>query len=167
MLIKKNRIDALGRDEYEVVSEGSNFMSLLRIPGVDPQRTYTNHIHEIADTLGIEAARNAILKEAHDVMEKQGLEVDPRHIMLVADLMTFTGDIRQIGRHGISGESSSVLVRAAFEVTVKHLLDAAIRGEQDNLVGVVERVMVGQEVMLGTGMIDLTINPNYQKFSSN
>ena len=167
VLIKKNRIDALGRDEYEVVSEGSNFMSLLRIPGVDPQRTYTNHIHEIADTLGIEAARNAILKEAHDVMEKQGLEVDPRHIMLVADLMTFTGDIRQIGRHGISGESSSVLVRAAFEVTVKHLLDAAIRGEQDNLVGVVERVMVGQEVMLGTGMIDLTINPNYQKFSSN
>jgi len=164
VLIRKKRDDTKDKDEYEVVSEGSNFMQLLRIPGVDPQRTYTNHIHEIADTLGIEAARNAILKEALEVMDKQGLEVDPRHIMLVADLMTFTGDIRQIGRHGISGESSSVLVRAAFEVTVKHLLDAAIRGEQDNLVGVVERVMVGQEVMLGTGMIDLTMNPHYDKY---
>ncbi|MHA2503428.1 MAG: DNA-directed RNA polymerase subunit A'' [Candidatus Kariarchaeaceae archaeon] len=162
VLIRKKFVDALNKDEYQIVSEGSNFMSLLRIPGVDPQRTYSNHIHEIADTLGIEAARNAILREASEVMEKQGLEVDARHIMLVADLMTFTGDIRQIGRHGISGESSSVLVRAAFEVTVKHLLDAAIRGEADNLVGVVERVMVGQEVMLGTGMIDLTIDPNYR-----
>jgi len=166
VLIRSKGEDSQGRKEFEVVTEGSNFMSLLRIPGVDPQRTYTNHIHEIADTLGIEAARNAILKEAQEVMEKQGLDVDERHIMLVADLMTFTGDIRQIGRHGISGESSSVLVRAAFEVTVKHLLDAAIRGEQDNLVGVVERVMVGQEVMLGTGMIDLTIDPNYHKFQS-
>ncbi len=151
--------------EYEVVSEGSNFMQLLRIPGVDSQRTYTNHIHEIADTLGIEAARNAILKEAQDVMDKQGLEVDPRHIMLVSDLMTFTGDIRQIGRHGISGETSSVLVRAAFEVTVKHLLEASIRGEADNLVGIIENVMVGQEIALGTGIVDLTINPQYRKFA--
>ena len=167
VLIRKKGTDAKGQTEYEVVSEGSNFMQLLRIPGVDPQRTYTNHIHEIADTLGIEAARNAILREASEVMEKQGLDVDARHIMLVADLMTFTGDIRQIGRHGISGESSSVLVRAAFEVTVKHLLDAAIRGERDNLVGVVERVMVGQEVMLGTGLIDLTIDPNFQAKAAN
>lgn len=164
VLIRK-KVGEGTKTEYEVVSEGSNFMQLLRIPGVDPQRTYTNHIHEIADTLGIEAARNAILREALEVMEKQGLEVDPRHIMLVADLMTFTGDIRQIGRHGISGESSSVLVRAAFEVTVKHLLDAAIRGEQDNLVGIIENVMIGQEIQLGTGMIDLTINPDYRKFT--
>jgi DNA-directed RNA polymerase subunit A" len=79
--------------------------------------------------------------------------------------MTFSGDIRQIGRHGISGENSSVLVRAAFEVTVKHLLEAAIRGEADNLVGIIENVMVGQEIALGTGIVDLTINPEYRKFA--
>ena len=140
-------------------------MQALRIPGVDPQRTMTNHIHEISETLGIEAARNSILNEALEVMDKQGLEVDPRHISLVADLMTYTGEIRQIGRHGISGENSSILVRAAFEVTVKHLLDAAIRGEADNLVGIIENVMVGQEIALGTGIVDLTINPNYREFS--
>ncbi|MDH5403385.1 MAG: DNA-directed RNA polymerase subunit A'' [Candidatus Heimdallarchaeota archaeon] len=165
VLIRKKKGSNPDNPEYEVVSEGSNFMQLLRIPGVDPKRTYTNHIHEIADTLGIEAARNAILIEAHEVMDKQGLDVDQRHIMLVADLMTFTGDIRQIGRHGISGESTSVLVRAAFEVTVKHLLEAAIRGEKDNLVGIIENVMVGQEIALGTGIVDLTINPEYRKFA--
>ncbi|MHA2171748.1 MAG: DNA-directed RNA polymerase subunit A'' [Candidatus Kariarchaeaceae archaeon] len=165
LIRKKKQAEDPEKIEYEVVSEGSNFMQLLRIPGVDPQRTYTNHIHEIADTLGIEAARNSILREAQEVMEKQGLEVDPRHLMLVSDLMTFSGDIRQIGRHGISGENSSVLVRAAFEVTVKHLLEAAIRGEADNLVGIIENVMVGQEIALGTGVVDLTISPDYRKFS--
>lgn len=165
LIRKKKHSRDPDKTEYEVVSEGSNFMQLLRIPGVDPQRTYTNHIHEVGDTLGIEAARNSILREAQEVMEKQGLEVDQRHIMLVADLMTFSGNIRQIGRHGISGENSSVLVRAAFEVTVKHLLEAAIRGEADNLVGIIENVMVGQEIALGTGIVDLTINPEYRKFT--
>ncbi|MHA2099802.1 MAG: DNA-directed RNA polymerase subunit A'' [Candidatus Kariarchaeaceae archaeon] len=165
VLIRKRKQSSEEQPEYEVVSEGSNFMQALRIPGVDPQRTLTNHIHEIAETLGIEAARNSIMREALEVMEKQGLEVDPRHISLVADLMTYTGEIRQIGRHGISGENSSILVRAAFEVTVKHLLEASIRGEADNLVGIIENVMVGQEIALGTGIVDLTINPEYRKFA--
>lgn len=153
------------KDEYKILSEGSNFMQVLRIPGVDPQRSTTNHIHEIATTLGIEAARNAILIEAAKVMDKQGLDLDKRHLMLVADLMTFSGDIRQIGRHGISGENSSVLVRAAFEVTVKHLLEASIQGEADELVGIIENVMVGQEIALGTGAVDLTIEPMYRKYA--
>lgn len=165
VLIRKRKQASEDKPEYEVVSEGSNFMQALRIPGVDPQRTMTNHIHEIAETLGIEASRNSILLEAMEVMAKQGLEVDPRHISLVADLMTYTGEIRQIGRHGISGENSSILVRAAFEVTVKHLLEASIRGEADNLVGIIENVMVGQEIALGTGIVDLTINPDYRKFA--
>lgn len=166
VMIKKKKKEAeVEKTRFQILSEGSNFMKLLRIPGVNPQKSYTNHIHEIAETLGIEAARNAIMKEAKNVMEKQGLEVDNRHIMLVADLMTYSGEIRQIGRHGISGESASVLARAAFEVTVKHLLDAAIRGERDNLVGIIENVIVGQEIGLGTGMIDLSMSPDYRKFA--
>lgn len=163
VMIRKKQMDE-DETEYQILSEGSNFMQLLRIPGVDPQRTLTNHIHEIADTLGIEAARQAIMREAKEVMEKQGLEVDDRHMWLVSDLMTYSGEIRQIGRHGISGENASVLARAAFEVTVKHLLDASARGERDNLVGIIENVIVGQEIGLGTGIVDLTISPNYREF---
>jgi DNA-directed RNA polymerase subunit A" len=141
--------------EYIIATEGTNLSDVLEIPGVDVKRTTTNHIHEIAETLGIEAARNAIIRESINVLEEQGLDVDIRHIMLVADLMTSTGDIRQIGRHGISGEKSSVLARAAFEVTVKHLLEASIRGDYDTLKGITENVIIGQIIPLGTGSIDL------------
>ncbi|MCK5159156.1 MAG: DNA-directed RNA polymerase subunit A'', partial [Candidatus Heimdallarchaeota archaeon] len=144
-------------------TEGTDFVKTLRIPGVDQKRIYTNHTYEIAETLGIEAARNSIIKESMAVLKAQGLDVDIRHITLVADLMTNTGDVRQIGRHGISGEKISVLARASFEITVKHLLEACLQGEADNLRGITENVIVGQMVPLGTGAIDLMMNPMSQK----
>ncbi|RLF24196.1 MAG: DNA-directed RNA polymerase subunit A'' [Thermoprotei archaeon] len=146
--------------EYILVTEGSNLAAVLTVEGVDPTRTTTNNIHEIAEVLGIEAARNAIIQEMMNVLREQGLEVDIRHIMLVADMMTLTGRVRQIGRHGVSGEKPSVLARAAFEVTVKHLLEAAVRGEVDNLKGVAENVIVGSNLIpLGTGMVNLLMYP--------
>lgn len=142
-------------NEYVLHTDGSNLSEVLKIKGIDTTRVYTNNISEIAEVLGIEAARNAIIKEAFQVLDQQGLDVDVRHVILVADLMTSTGRIRQIGRHGISGEKSSVLARAAFEVTVKHLLDAASHGEEDALEGVTENVIVGQPIPLGTGLVEL------------
>lgn len=142
-------------EEYVLYTDGSNLAHALRIPGVDASRTTTNNIYEIAETLGIEAARNAIIIETRKDLEEQGLDVDIRHIMLVADIMTMTGRIRQIGRHGVSGEKFSVLARAAFEVTMKHLLEASARGEADNLQGVAENVIVGQVIPIGTGLVDI------------
>ncbi len=150
-------------DEFVIYSEGTNLLNVLRVSGVDPMRTISNHIHEIADCLGIEAARNIIITEAINVLEEQGLDVDLRHVMLVADLMTVTGEVRQIGRHGISGEKASVLARAAFEVTVKHLLEASTRGEIDHLKGITENVIIGQTILLGTGAIDLMMSRERKK----
>ena len=149
--------------EWVIRTDGSNLMRVLEIPGVDPTRTLTNHIHETAKILGIEAARNLIIKEALGVLEEQGLDVDVRHVMLVADIMTVTGEVRQIGRHGISGEKSSVLARAAFEITVPHIVEAAIRGEKDPLKGVTENVIVGQSIPIGTGLVDLYMGPITQR----
>jgi len=146
-------------NEYVIYTDGTDFVKTLRIPGVDQTRIYTNHTYEIAETLGIEAARNAIIKESVDVLKVQGLDVDLRHITLVADLMTGNGDVRQIGRHGISGEKDSVLARASFEITVKHLLEACLKGEIEPLKGIAENVIVGQVIPLGTGSIDLMMNP--------
>lgn len=147
------------KDEYVLIAEGSNLAAVLSVNGVDCTRTTTNNIHEIAEVLGIEAARQAIIKEMMSVLEEQGLEVDIRHVMLVADIMTQTGRVRQIGRHGVSGEKPSVLARAAFEVTVRHLLDAAVRGETDELSGVAENVIVGQIIPVGTGIVHLYMRP--------
>ncbi|MCS7373589.1 MAG: DNA-directed RNA polymerase subunit A'' [archaeon GB-1867-097] len=141
--------------EYVIYTEGSNLAAVLKVEGVDPTRTTTNNLHEVAEVLGIEAARNMIIREAMGVLEEQGLDVDIRHVMLVADMMTYTGRIRQIGRHGISGEKPSVLARAAFEVTTKHLLEASVSGEVDELLGVTENVIVGQIIPIGTGSVQL------------
>jgi DNA-directed RNA polymerase subunit A'' len=141
--------------EWVIRTDGSNLSKVLEVYGVDPTRTVTNHVHEIAKTLGIEAARNALINEAIGVLEEQGLDVDIRHVMLVADIMTSTGEVRQIGRHGISGQKSSVLARAAFEITVPNIVEAAVKGESDPLRGVTENVIVGQSIPIGTGLVDL------------
>ncbi|KPV63761.1 MAG: DNA-directed RNA polymerase subunit A'' [Candidatus Bathyarchaeota archaeon BA1] len=145
--------------EWVIRTDGSNLPKVLEVGGVDPTRTTTNHIHEIAKTLGIEAARSVIIKETMGVLEEQGLDVDIRHVMLVADIMTATGEVRQIGRHGISGKKASVLARAAFEITVPNIVEAAIKGESDPLKGVTENVIVGQSIPIGTGLIDLYMGP--------
>jgi DNA-directed RNA polymerase subunit A" len=141
--------------KWVIRTDGSNLSMVLGVRGVDPKQTSTNHIRETAETLGVEAARNLIIKEALGVLEEQGLDVDVRHVMLVSDIMTATGEVRQIGRHGISGEKASVLARAAFEITVPNIIDAAIKGESDALSGVTENVIVGQSIPIGTGLVDL------------
>lgn len=144
-------------EEYVIYTEGSNLKDVLKVEGVDITRTKTNNILEIEKVLGISAARNAIINEILDTLDEQGLRVDTRHIMLVADMMTADGTVKAIGRHGVSGEKASVLARAAFEITVEHLLKAGIKGEYEELNGIVENVIVGQPVKLGTGMVELTM----------
>lgn len=161
--IKRVIIRKEPNEGYVIYSEGSNFKEVLDIEGVDPYRTSTNDIHAVARELGIEAARNMIIQEAHNTLSEQGLNVDLRHIMMVADVMTSDGTVKAIGRHGVSGEKSSVLSRAAFEITVNHLLSASQRGESDRLNGVAENIIVGQPVNLGTGAVELAMGHSLQK----
>ncbi len=142
-------------NEWVIQTKGSNLAKVMKIDGVDPARTTTNDIYEIWSTLGIEAARSALVKEVKDTMEEQGLEVDIRHICLVADLMTVTGSLKQVGRHGVVGGKASVLARAAFEITVPTLAEASVKGETEQLKGVTESVIVGLPIPVGTGMVDL------------
>ena len=146
-------------DEYVIFTEGSDLKAILAEEGVDPTRTTTNSLHEVAEVLGIEAARIAIATELHKTLSEQGLSVDHRHNMLVSDVMTNTGSIQAIGRHGISGAKVSVLARAAFEITSTHLLQAGLTGESDVLTGVAENIIVGQPVHLGTGAVSAVYKP--------
>ena len=157
VVIRKEETDQ--GEEFVLYTEGSDLGEVLDLEGVDASRTDCNNIHEIYRNLGVEAAREAIINETMHTLEEQGLdEVNIRHLMLVADIMTNRGTIESIGRHGISGNKESVLARAAFEVTVNHLLDAAIHGEVDALNGVTENVIVGKPIKLGTGDVDLRMN---------
>jgi DNA-directed RNA polymerase subunit A" len=154
VVIRKEEIE--DSEEFILYTEGSAFGDVLDIEGVDASRTTCNNIHEVYRNLGVEAARETIIDETMNTLEEQGLgDVNIRHLMLVADIMTAEGTIESIGRHGISGNKNSVLARAAFEVTVNHLLDAAVHGEVDDLDGVTENVIVGKPIKLGTGDVNL------------
>ena len=142
-------------DEWVIQTTGSNLPRVLSVDGIARRNVTTNNVHEIAETLGIEAARNALIDEVHSTLADQGLEVDMRYIMLVADLMCSRGHMQQIGRHGVAGTKDSVLARAAFEITVPTIARAALAGEVERLKGVTENVIVGSNIPIGSGIVDL------------
>ncbi len=139
-------------DEYVIYCSGSNLKEVFEIEGVDSTRTKSNNIFETAAILGIEAARQTIIEETLKVLEEQGLNIDIRHIMLLADTMTRSGGIRGTTRTGITKEKESVLARASFETPIRHLVNASLIGEKDPLSSVVENVMLNQAIPLGTGL---------------
>ena len=139
-------------DEFIIVTAGSNLSEILKLEEVDSYRTATNNIFEIEQVLGIEAAREAIIKEVFKVIESQGLNVDVRHIMLVADTMCVSGTVKGITRYGVVSEKSSVLARASFETPIKNIINAALVGEVDELNSVVENAMINQTIPIGTGL---------------
>ena len=141
--------------EWIIKTEGTNMQSVIQIEGVDVTRTSSNHIHEIEKLYGVEAARKMIILESQKVLEQQGLDVDLRHLLILSDLMCYSGSIQSIGRHGISGSKSSVFARAAFEVTVNQLLDAGLYGEEERLLGIPENVIVGQISPIGSGRVNV------------
>lgn len=151
------------KEDWVLKTTGSNLKAVLEDERVDEERTTTDDIEQVYDVLGIEAARNCILREAKQTLSEQGLDVDMRHLMLVSDIMCVDGKPKPIGRYGVAGEKPSVLAKANFEETKKHLSNAAYMGKVDKLTGVVENVMVGQIVPVGTGATELTIDLDKMK----
>jgi DNA-directed RNA polymerase subunit A" len=145
--------------EWVISTLGSNLAKVLVIEGIDSSRTLTNNLHEALKALGVEAARMLIINDAMNTLKEGGLDVDVRHLMLVADMMTADGDIKAIGRYGVAGAKGSVLARANFEETIKHLTRAAVRAETDKLESIIENVMINKVVPVGTGMCELVFRP--------
>jgi len=140
------------KEEFLIITAGSNLKKVFELDFVDASKTRTNSICEIDNVLGVEAARSAIIDEVYKVIEAQGLNVDIRHIMLIADTMCSSGRVKGITRYGVVSEKASVLARASFETPIKHLINASLVGEVDMLNSVVENVMLNQPVPVGTGL---------------
>ena len=147
-------------EENKLMVEGYGFRACINTPGVEFKTSKTNNIDEIHKVLGIEAARKAIINELADVMGSQ-MEIDPRHMQLLADVMTFKGDVLGITRFGLAKMRDSVLQLASFEKTPDHLFDAAVKGQTDRIEGVSECIIMGQPMRLGTGAIKPVFPPAY------
>lgn len=145
-----------GRD-YVILTSGSNLKDILEVKGIDKDKVATNHIHETAEVLGIEAARQTIINEIGKVLEGQGLDINERHLDLIADAMTSSGVVRGVTRMGIISHKSSVFARAAFETPDKQFINATIQGSKDELASVIENIMLNQPVPVGTGLPGLLV----------
>jgi DNA-directed RNA polymerase beta' subunit len=151
----ENAIVVKEGENWVIKTLGSDLQKIMQFNDIDITRSYTNNILEISQVLGIEAARSAIIKETKNTMKQQGLDIDDRHIILVSDIMTFSGEIKPIGRYGVAGMKPSVLTRAGFEETIKHLVKASVRHDEDTFDAIFDNVMINQQIPVGTGMFEL------------
>ena len=145
-----------GRD-YVILTAGSNLKDVREVKGVDATRTISNDIHDAANVLGIEAARQAIVNEIKAVIQSQGLDINERHLKLVADAMTSSGVVKGVTRMGIISEKASILARATFETPDKQFVNATIQGGRDELKSVIENILLNQAIPVGTGLPGLLV----------
>ncbi|KAA8544667.1 hypothetical protein F0562_019486 [Nyssa sinensis] len=142
-----------GKEKYNLLVEGTGLRAVMGTEGVDGHKTTSNHIMEVQQTLGIEAARRCIIEEIQYTMKSHGMSIDIRHMMLLADLMTFKGEVLGITRHGIQKMKDSVLMLASFEKTADHLFNASVNGRDDKIEGVSECIIMGIPMQIGTGIL--------------
>jgi DNA-directed RNA polymerase III subunit RPC1 len=141
--------DGIEREPISVLVEGYGLKACMTTPGVSGTQTKTNSVLEMRDVLGIEAARSTIIAEISQVLSS--MDIDPRHMQLLADVMTYKGEVLGITRFGLAKMRDSVLQLASFEKTTDHLFEAAIGGRKDVISGVSECIIMGRSVGLGTG----------------
>ncbi|AES88756.2 DNA-directed RNA polymerase I protein [Medicago truncatula] len=154
--IKKNKTDNGKESEtYTLLAEGLGLKEVMGIEGVDGHKTVTNHIIEMRNVLGIEAARYGIIDQIQYTMKQHGMSIDVRHIMLLADMMTVRGQVLGMTRHGIQKMGRSALMLASFESSTDYLFDASLRGKGDPIEGVSDCIIMGKPIQIGTGMIEV------------
>jgi DNA-directed RNA polymerase II subunit RPB1 len=155
------------RKETVFLTDGTNMMEVLACPDVDFARTTCNDVVEIFMTLGIEAARAAMLAEIRNVLFFDGGYINYRHMSILVDVMTFQGSLTAVSRHGINRGEQGPLLRASFEETLEVLSAAAVFGEYDDLNGVTENIMLGQVAKVGTGIVELLLDEEALKNAVN
>lgn len=141
--------------EYYLLVEGYGLREVMGCSGIRGDLTKSNHIADMLNVLGIEAARLTIANEINFIMSSYGITVDTRHLLLLADVMTFRGEVLGITRFGVAKMRESVLMLASFEKTTDHLFDAAVHSRQDAIVGVSECIIMGVPIPVGTGLFKL------------
>ena len=144
-------------NEFVIYTQGISIKNVSKIEGIDLSRLYCNDIHQVYENYGVEAARALIIHEIMEVVRSQGLSINERHVLLIADIMTYIGETRGMTRYGIVADKMNVLTKASFETALKHVAKGAIMHERNNLNTITENVMTNQMVYVGTGMPKISV----------
>ena len=147
-----------------LVCDGKNLLELFNNEYIDEFNTISNDINEVYDILGIEAAREILIKEITEVVDHAGEYINPRHIEILCDTMSCKGSLTSINRQGINRGDVGPLAKCSFEDTTDQLIKAGIFSEKDNLLGVSSNIMMGQTINSGTGFCKILLDEdNYIK----
>ncbi len=154
--IKQILIAKRDRD-FVIITLGTNLKKMVDLKEINKDKIISNDLYEIANVFGIESARQLIMDEIHDVLKTQGLDIDKRHLKLISDAMTNTGEVKGVTRMGIIAQKESILARATFETPDKQFVNASIKGSKDKLSSVIENIILNQPVPIGTGLPGLLV----------
>jgi DNA-directed RNA polymerase II subunit RPB1 len=144
--------------EWVIETDGTNLYEVFLNEKVDFTRVISNDINEIYACLGVEAVRKALINELRAVLRPYDVYVNYRHIAILCDVMTQSGKLTAITRHGINRLELGPLRKSSFEETVEILLEAGLFSETDKLTGISENIMLGQLAPFGTGCFDLLLD---------
>jgi len=145
-------------DEYIIYTSGINLTEIRYIVGIDLLNSISNDVYDVYKTFGIEIARARLLRELNDAYDKAGNVVGYTHLSVLADIMTSSGILMSIDRHGMGKSDMDVLGRASFEKAVEQILTASVFNETDHMTGVSSRIMCGQVIKGGTGFCDVILD---------
>jgi DNA-directed RNA polymerase subunit A' len=150
LIVKKEK-------DFIIITLGTNLKKIIALKEVNKNKLISNDLHEVATIFGIEAARQLIINEIINVINTQGLDIDIRHLKLVADAMTNSGEVKGVTRMGIISQKSAVLARATFETPDKQFVNATIKGSKDELTSIIENIILNQPVPVGAGLPGLLV----------
>lgn len=151
----KRAITNKEKDVLYLKTEGINIVQMFKYNYLlDVNKLYSNDIHAIAHTYGIEAANKVIIKEIQNVFNVYGITVDPRHLTLVADYMTYNGVFEPMSRKGMEA-STSPLQQMSFESSLIFLKEAVLNAKTDYIKSASSCLMLGQPCRTGTGAFTL------------
>lgn len=136
--------------EFILDTIGSNLQDICDIPSVDIYRTWSNHIQETFDVLGIEAARNVLIRELLFVINFDSCKIDHRHVELLADVMLARGNIMSMDRHGVNRSDTGILSKISFEEVPRMLDMASAFASRDDINSVSGSIIMGQFPIMGT-----------------
>lgn len=141
--------------DRKLTTEGVNFHEMWKQDEfIDVNGIYSNDIHSVLKTYGVEAARNTIVQEINNVFKTYAITVNMRHLELIADMMTREGTYLAFSRQGVDS-STSPFLKMSFETTCGFLTKAVLDGDSDTLESPSARIVVGKLAQVGTGSFDV------------
>ena len=147
--------DNAGKTGWMVETQGTNYIKLLAHPKMRSSIVISNNMWDIYESLGIEAARQFLIDEFMNVVSSDGTYINVCHVMLLVDLMTFSGSISSISRYGIKRDQAGPLAKASFEESLDNFLKAGVFGDVESTKGVSASIMCGKRSKVGSGLCDL------------